>query len=145
MHQARRPASDNREANPVTIKPAAASHVDSSSWGSLNCCSPPRHPFPRKSFALLARVSSWKVHFWVLGKSPLSGHRKGVPPRPATESEARFQPPRQVLSPALLLEKLSIYQLVQDLPTILCFWEKRRSPGLQVPLTHFTPHSTTNS
>ena len=92
MHQARRPARDNREANPVMIKPAAASHVDSSSWGSLNCCSPPRRPFPRKSFALLACVSSWKVHFWVLGKSPLSGPRKGVPPVLQQNQKPDFNP-----------------------------------------------------
>ena len=40
---------------------------------------PPRHPFPIKSFALLARVSLWAIHFQVLDKSPFLGPGRGPP------------------------------------------------------------------
>ena len=38
------------------------------SWAPLPSCSPPGHPFPKKSLALSAYVSPWTTHFWVLDK-----------------------------------------------------------------------------
>ena len=49
------------------------------SWVSSLCCSPPRHPFPIKSLALSACVSSWTIHFKVLDKRPFSGPGRGPP------------------------------------------------------------------
>ena len=63
-------ARDNPETNPITIKPETASHVaEQFSWVPLPCCSPPGRPFPIKSLALSARVSSQTIHFWVLDKT----------------------------------------------------------------------------
>ena len=71
-------AKDNRETNPITIKPETASHAaEQFSWVPLPCCSPPGRPFPIKSLALSAHMSPWTIHFWVLGKSPVSGPGRG--------------------------------------------------------------------
>ena len=43
------------------------------------CCSPPRHPFLTKSFALSVGVSPRTIHFQVLDTSPLSGPGRGPP------------------------------------------------------------------
>ena len=66
-------AKDNLETNSITIKPKTASHVAEQFWFPLPYCSLPRCPFPIKSLALSAHVSSWTVHFLVLDKSPVSG------------------------------------------------------------------------
>ena len=67
-------ATDNLETNPITIKPETASHMaELFSWVPLCYYSPPRCPFPIKSPALSAHVSTWTIHFWVLDKSPVSG------------------------------------------------------------------------
>ena len=67
-------AKDNRETNPITIKPETVSHVaELFSWVPLPYCSPPGHPFPIKSLALSAHVSPWTIHFRVLDKSPVLG------------------------------------------------------------------------
>ena len=50
---------DKQETNPINIKPETASHVaEHFSWVPLPCCSLPRCPFPIKSLALSASVSS---------------------------------------------------------------------------------------
>ena len=52
-------ARDNQETNPTTIKPDTACHVaEQVSWVPLPSCPPPGHPFPIKSLAFWARVSS---------------------------------------------------------------------------------------
>ena len=57
-------AKDHPETNPITIKPETASHVaEQFSWLPLPSCSLPVHPFPVKSLALSAGVSSRTVHF----------------------------------------------------------------------------------
>ena len=53
------------------------------SWVPLPSCSPPRRPFPIKSLALSAHVSSQTIHFQVLEKRQVSGPGRG--PLPATE------------------------------------------------------------
>ena len=71
-------ARDNRETNPITIKPETASHVaEQFSWVPLPSCSPAGCPFPIKSLALSACVSPRIIHFRVLEKSPLSGPGRG--------------------------------------------------------------------
>ena len=71
---------DNMETDPIIIKPETASHVaELFSWVPLPSCSPPRCPFPIKSLALSSHVSSQTIHFWVLGKSPVSGPGRGHP------------------------------------------------------------------
>ena len=73
-------AKDNPETNPKAIKPETASHeAEQFSWAPLPYCSPPRGPFPIKSFALSASMSPWTILFRVLGKSPLLGPWKGSP------------------------------------------------------------------
>ena len=73
-------AQDNRETNPITIKPETASHVaELFSWVPLPYCSPPGCPFPIKSLALPAHVSPQTIHFQVLDKSPVSGPGRGPP------------------------------------------------------------------
>ena len=73
-------AKDNPETNPITINPKAASHsAEQFSWVPLSCCSPPGCPFPVKSLALSAHVSSLTIHFRVLDKSPASGPGRGSP------------------------------------------------------------------
>ena len=73
-------AKDNMETDPITIKPETASHeAELFSWVPLPSCSPPRCPFPIKSLALSAHVSPQTIHFWVLGKSPVSGPGRGHP------------------------------------------------------------------
>ena len=73
-------AKDNPEANPITIKPETASHMtELFSWIPLPYCSPPRCPFPIKSLAWSVHVSPWRIHFWVLDKSPVSGPGRGPP------------------------------------------------------------------
>ena len=71
-------AKDNPETNPIIIKPETVSHVtELFSWVPLPSCSPPRYPFPIKSFALSAHVSPRTIHFRVLDKSPVSGPGRG--------------------------------------------------------------------
>ena len=66
-------AKDNPEANPITIKPETASHMaEQFSWVPLPSYSPPRGAFSIKFLSLLACVSPWTIHFWVLDKSPRS-------------------------------------------------------------------------
>jgi len=72
-------AKDNRETNPITIKPETASHVaELFSWVPLPYCSPPRCPFPIKSLALSARVSS-DNSFPSAKQEPSFGPWKGSP------------------------------------------------------------------
>ena len=55
----RRIGQNHPETNPITIKPKTASRTaEQFSWVPLPYCSPPRCPFPIKSLALSARVSS---------------------------------------------------------------------------------------
>ena len=49
------------------------------SWVPLPYCSRPGCPFPIKSLALSAHVSSRTIHFRVLDKSPVSGPGRGPP------------------------------------------------------------------
>ena len=49
------------------------------SWVPWPSCSLPGRPFPKKSLALSAHVSSQTIHFWVLDKSPVSGPGRGPP------------------------------------------------------------------
>ena len=71
---------DNAETNPITIKPKTVSHLaEQFFWVPSPSCSPPGRPFPIKSLALSACVSSQTIHFWVLDKSPLSGPGKAPP------------------------------------------------------------------
>ena len=56
--ESERLAKDNQETNPITIKPETASHLTEQFWVPLPYCSPPGCPFPIKSLALSARVSS---------------------------------------------------------------------------------------
>ena len=73
-------AKDNRETNPITIKPETASHVaEQFSWVPLPWRAPPGCPFPRKSLALSEHVSPRTIHFRVLDKSPVSGPGRGPP------------------------------------------------------------------
>ena len=72
-------AIDNPGTNPITIKPETVSHMaERIFWVSLPYCSPPRFPFPIKSLAFSAHVSPRTIHFWVLDKSPLWGHGRGM-------------------------------------------------------------------
>jgi len=67
-------AKDNPETNAIAKKPETVSHMaEQFSWVLSPYCSPPGYPFPIRSLALLAHVSPWAIHFWVLGKSPVSG------------------------------------------------------------------------
>ena len=73
-------AEDNLETNPITIKPGTVSHVaEQFSWVPWPSCSPPGHPFPRKSLALSPHVSPRTIHFQVSDKSPILGSGR-VPP-----------------------------------------------------------------
>ena len=73
-------ARDNPETNPSTKTPEMISHVaEQSSWIPMPSCAPARGPFPIKSHALWARVSSLTIHSYVLDKSPLLGLGKGSP------------------------------------------------------------------
>jgi len=64
--------------HPITIKPETGSHT-AEQVSLLPYCSLPRCPFPIKSPALPAHVSSWTIHFLVLDKSPVSGAGRGHP------------------------------------------------------------------
>ena len=56
-------ARDNMETNPNTIKPEISSSVAESFFrGPLPCYSPPRHPFPIKSFTLSAEKKKKRSH-----------------------------------------------------------------------------------
>ena len=71
-------AKDNLETNPITIKPKIGSHVTGQfSWLPLPYCSLLGCPFPIKSLALSAHVSSQTIHFRVLDKSTVSGPGRG--------------------------------------------------------------------
>ena len=73
-------AKDNQETNPIPIKPETAGHMgEQLSWVPLPSCSPPRHPFPIKSLAVLAHVSPQNIYIWVLDKGPLLGPERGPP------------------------------------------------------------------
>ena len=62
--ESERLAKDNPETDPITIKPKTASHeAELFSWVPLPYCSPPGCPFPVKSLALSAHVSSRTIHF----------------------------------------------------------------------------------
>jgi len=65
--------------NPITIKPETASHVAELFWVPLPYCSPPGCPFPIKSLALSAHVSSQTIHFQALDKNLVSGPGRGPP------------------------------------------------------------------
>ena len=73
-------ARGNLETNPITIKPKTASRMaEQSSWVPLPSCSLPRHPFPIKSLALSARVSS-DNSFLSIGQKPACPRAlEGVP------------------------------------------------------------------
>ena len=62
--------------NPITIKPETAEQF---SWVPLPYWSPPRHPFPIKSLAVLPHVSPQTTHFLLIVKSPVSGPGRGPP------------------------------------------------------------------
>ena len=67
------------ERQPITIK--FANHVaEQFSCIPLPYLSPTWHPLLIKSLALTAHVSPWKIHFWVLDKSPLLGPGRGLLP-----------------------------------------------------------------
>ena len=71
-------AKDNRETNPIPIKPETASHVtELFSWVPLPYCFPPGCPFPIKSLALSADVSPRTIYFRVLDKSLVSSPGRG--------------------------------------------------------------------
>ena len=71
-------AKDNPETNPIIIKPETASHVtELYSWVPLPYWSPPRHPFPITSLAVLQHVSPQTTHFLLIVKSPVSGPGRG--------------------------------------------------------------------
>ena len=73
-------ARDHLETNPIPIKPETVSHVaKQSSWVLLRSCSPPRCLCPQKSLALSVCVSPQTIHFWMWGKSLLSGPERGPP------------------------------------------------------------------
>ena len=73
-------AKHNPETNSITIKPETASHVAEQTSGGvpLPYCSPPGHPFPVKSLALSAHVSSdnsflsvrQELTFWPWKRAP---------------------------------------------------------------------------
>ena len=72
-------AKDHPETNPITIKPETASHVaELFSWVPLPYCSPPGCPFPLKSLALSARVSS-DNSFQCVRQEPTLGNLEGTP------------------------------------------------------------------
>ena len=71
-------ARDNPETNPITVKPETAIHVaEQFSRFPLRSCPLPGHPFPMKSLALSAHVSSQTIYFQVLDKSALLGPGRG--------------------------------------------------------------------
>ena len=71
---------DNLETSNITMKPETANHMaEQSSEFPLPCFSPPTCPFPIKSLAWLAGMSSRTIHFQMLDKSPLSAPRKSLP------------------------------------------------------------------
>ena len=77
--ESERLAKDHPETNPITIKPKTASHVaELFSWVPLPYCSPPRCPFPIKSLALSAHVSS-DNSFLSVRQEPSFGPWKGSP------------------------------------------------------------------
>ena len=99
-------ARGNLETNSITIKPETASHmVEQFSWVPLPCCSPLGSPFPIKSLALSACVSSQIIHFRVLDKSPLSGPGRG--PLSCNNFSKNIRP-RHMLSIKNPLEKPNI-------------------------------------
>ena len=64
---------DNPKTNPLSVKPKTVSHVaEQFSWVPLRSCSPPRRPFPIKSFALSVHVSPWTIHFQAFGRGLLA-------------------------------------------------------------------------
>ena len=73
-------AKDNPETNPVTINPRLWATWQSSPPGFPY---PPAlclgTPFPMNSLTLSECVPPWTIHFWMLGKSPLSDSRKDPP------------------------------------------------------------------
>ena len=77
-------AKDTPETNPITIKPETVNHVaEQFSWVPLPYCSPPRCPFPIKSLALSAHVSS-DNSFLSVRQEPALGALKGGLPLPTT-------------------------------------------------------------
>ena len=83
-------ARDNPEINPIPIKLKIVSHVaEKPSWIPFLCCSPPRSPFPIKSFALSECVSPRTVRFQVLDKSPIHRPWKGSPFQQHNDYEKR--------------------------------------------------------
>ena len=73
-------AKDNPETNPITIKPETASHVrEQFSWVPLPYCCPPGCPFPIKSLALSAHVSS-DYSFLSVRQETSLGALEGAPP-----------------------------------------------------------------
>ena len=72
-------ARDQPETNPMPIKPETVSHVaEQFSLLPSPFCPPPRQPFPIKSLALTAHISS-DNSFQVSDKSLLSGRGRGPP------------------------------------------------------------------
>ena len=72
-------AKDNPETNPITIKLKTTSHVaELFSWVPLPYFSPPGCPFPIKSLALPARISS-DNSFLNVSQEPSFGPWKGSP------------------------------------------------------------------
>ena len=69
---------DNPETNPIAIKPGTVSHVAEQLWVPLPCSYLPKCPFPRKSSALAARVSS-DNSFPSVRQEPTFGVLEGTP------------------------------------------------------------------
>ena len=97
-------AKDNRENNPITIKPKIVSHMaEQFSWVPLPYCCLPRRSFPIKCLALSAHVSPWTVHFGVLDKRPVSALERV--PLPATEAVIKTIPKKKKCNKAKWLSE----------------------------------------
>ena len=78
-------AREKLETTPITIKAETVSQIaEQFSWVPLPYCSPPRCPFPIKSLALSARVSS-DNSFLSVRQEPTFGALYGGLPLPTTE------------------------------------------------------------
>ena len=109
--------------NPIPINPETAGHVAKQfSWVPLPWCFPPGHPFPRKSFALLAYVSPWTIHFYVLSKSPFSGPGRGPPSCNRSSRKWHISVHSSVLQVQLHMPELQLGLALSDFVTIFLSW-----------------------
>ena len=81
------------------------------------CCCLPRHPFPKESLALSARVFPWIIYFWVLDKSPLSG--PGIAPCHSCKNFNTLQ--TLLLLTKFFLEPYKYLKQIQLWPTLQVF------------------------